>query len=265
MAAIDRNIQTSIHGRRFGINATNDLIGNTRVRGRAMIYAANSLDPMRQTIFQDDFLGPSLSTRWVSHKGSDGGCVDWVPVAAASGKVNGVTGAGAGATMAVNGIQLDGSLNWYAQNGNLNFEAYVKLSAITSVAWFVGFTDQVSALEMPWTLSVVTFTSTQTDGCGFLFDTAATTKTIRCVGVKNDTDATTIDTAVAYVADTYKKLRIDVDILGNAEFFIDDVSYGVMSNALTKTIALSPVVAGFARSAASTTGGVDYVYVSQDR
>lgn len=264
MTAIDRTIQTSIHGRRLGLNVSGDLIGSTR-SGKPTILGVNSYNPARQVLLMDDFLGPALSTRWTSHKGSDGGCVDWVPVAAASGKVNGVTGAGAGATMAVNGIQLDSSLNWYAQNGNLTFEAYVKISAITSVAFFVGFTDQVASLIMPWTLSVVTYTSNQSNGCGFLFDTAATTKTIRCVGVKADTDATPIDTGVAYVADTYKKFRMDIDALGNVEFIVDDVSYGVMLNAFTKTVALSPVLAGFARSAASTTVGCDYVNVSQDR
>lgn len=264
MTAISRDILTSLHGRKLGLNSTGDLIGQS-ARGKATILGTSSLNPMRQVILAEDFLGPALPTRFTSHKGSDGACVDWVPVAAASGKVNGVTGAGAGATMAVNGVQLDSSLNWYAQNGNLTFEALVKISAITSVAFFVGLTDQVASLIMPWTLSVVTFTSNQSNGCGFLFDTAATTKTIRCVGVKADVDATAIDTGVAYVADTYRKLRIDVDANGNAEFFVDDVSYGVMANALTKTVALSPVIAGFARSAASTTLGCDYLNVSQDR
>lgn len=217
------------------------------------------------TLF-DDFTGKTMSTVWDVQKGSDGGCADFAISAATSGMLRATTGAGAGASMAVNGVQLSSALNWKANQGNLVFEAKVKISAITNVSIFVGFTDQVAALESPATLSTTTFTTNATDAIGFLFDTAATTDTIRCVGVANDVDATHTDTSLAYVAATYKTFRIEVSALGVATFYIDGAPVNAgLTGAVTPTVALTPVIAGFTRAAGSITIDADYVFVQQDR
>lgn len=214
----------------------------------------------------DDFLGKAITGLWDVQKGSDAATVNFAVSANTSGMVRATTGAGAGASMAANGVQLSSGLNWKANQGNLVFEAKVKISTITNINVYVGLTDQLSALEAPVTLSGTTFTTNATDAVGFLFDTNATTDTIRCVGVANDVDATMQDTSLAYVAATYKTFRIELTTSGVATFFIDGVQVGTaMTGAVTPTIALTPVVAGFTESAASATIDVDYILVQQTR
>jgi hypothetical protein len=229
-------------------------------------YGANFHDLNIKSTQYDDFNGKAITGLWDVQKGSDGSTANFAVNAAASGTVRATTGAGAGGTMAVNGVQLCSALNWKAANGSLVFEAKVKLSAITAVSCFVGLTDQVAALEAPATLTTTTFTTNATDAIGFLFDTNATTVTIRCVGVANDVDATHTDTGLAYVAATYRTFRIEVDTSGVAKFFIDGVVVNSgLTGAVTASVALTPVVSGFATAAASRTVDVDYIYVQQTR
>lgn len=214
----------------------------------------------------DDFLGKTISGAWDVQKGSDAATVHFAHVADTSGKARATTGAGAGASMAVNGVQLSSGLNWKANQGNLVFEAKVKLSAITNINLFVGFTDQLASLEAPVTLSGTTFTTNATDAVGFLFDTNATTDTIRLVGVANDVDATHQDTGLAPVAATYNTFRVEVSTTGVATFYLDGVKVGTaLTGAVTASVALTPVVAGFTESAASATIDVDYIFVQQTR
>jgi hypothetical protein len=210
----------------------------------------------------DDFLGDVLQDPWRGAAGSSGATAPAILASGLNGRVRLAMGTDAGATMALNGSQLDaGNLNWVPSQGGLVMEAHVTVDAITSVAIFVGFTDQISALEMPWTLSTTTFTSNQTDGCGFLFDTAATTDTIRCVGVATDVDATSVDTGLAFVAATPRVFRIEVSKTGVARFFVDENLYATMTAAVTPTVALSPVIAGFSRTATTRLLDVDFIHV----
>lgn len=214
----------------------------------------------------DDFLGKAIGATWGVQKGSDGSAVNFAFLAGTSGLIKATTGAGAGATYAVNGVQLDHALNYKANQGNLVFETKLKISAITNVAIFCGFTDQLSALEMPMTLSGTTFTTNATDAVGFLFDTNATTDTIRCMGVANDVDATMQDTGLAYVADTFITFRVEVSALGVANFYINGSKVGsAMTGAVTPTVALTPVIAAFAEAAASRDVTVDYILCQQTR
>lgn len=258
--SIDREVQTSLHGRRLGLSKDDNLVGNGAILSLSHKNSAMRVEHL------DDFLGKTINIKWGLTKGSDGGTVNFAHSTAISGMARGTTGAGGTTTMAVNGVQIDeGVLNWQANQTGLTFEAKVKISAITNIAVFVGLTDQVAALEMPWTLATTTFTSNQSDGVGFLFDTSATTVTIRGVGVKADVDATPIDTGLAYVAATYRKFRITLDASGNATLMIDDVVVGTIANALTATVPLTPVIAGFSRAAGSINIDADYIKISQDR
>ena len=258
--AIDREILVSLHGRRLGLTKDGNLVCDEK------LMAPNGNAPAQSVVWYDDFLGDALGSPYNFQEGTDSGTSDAAINVQKGGVVRITTGDSATHTMAGNGAQLDlGALNWYASNGGLAMETRVKLDGITDVALFIGFTDQTSALEMPWDLSVVTYTSNQSDGCGFLFDTAATTDTIRCVGVKNNTDATLTDTGLAYVAATWMKLRIEVDTAGIAKFFIDGVLVATMADALTTTVALVPVFAIYSSATASVLLDVDYLHVKMDR
>ena len=214
----------------------------------------------------DDFNGDLLDTRWNTQVGND----SLPPSALINVQQHGVmrllTGNDAGADHASNGVQFEGRLSWKPTNKNLVFEARVKVDVITSLAWFLGFTDQTAALEFPVTLSGTTFTTNATDAVGFLFDTAATTDTWRMVGVATDVDATMQDSGYAPVAAEYETFRVEVDAAGTATFFRNGVQIGVpMKNAVTPTVALVPVIAAFARNTTSKNVDVDYIAVRQSR
>jgi hypothetical protein len=264
-------IKTSLWGQKVGLDYSDRLINVNGFRSGSHGNQMDYVSPY--TVIQlDDFMGDTLNTfLWHNPtKGSDAATVDFAVTQAVNGTAVGVTGAGAGASMAVNGILIDGGLDWKANQGSLDMQVRLKTSAITNLCLYVGFTDQVSTLEMPFTISGSTITSNTTDGCGFLFDTAATAATWKLLGVANDVDATlqeavqsTTTLTTAPVAATYTTLRVAVATDGSATFFIDGKPVGIkMTGAVTATVALTPVVAAFTRSAASDTVTIDYISVS---
>lgn len=215
----------------------------------------------------DDFLGKAIGATWDVQKGSDAATANFAFNAAVDGTVRATTGAGAGGTYAVNGVQLDHALNWKAANGNLVFEARVKLSAITNISAFIGFTNQLAALQMPANSSGSAngITYNAADCVGFLFDTSMTNANWWAAGQKASTPATAINSQTPPVAATYNRLRIEVDASGNASFYLDNTLVGTVSNAVTATTAMTPVVAVFTRTAASATVDVDYILCQQTR
>ena len=266
-------VQTSIHGRSFGLTSRRRAVAEggfiAGLHGSQRHFGGPGVVDL-----WDDFVGDVIADQWNSSKGSDGAAVDWATNAQKNGVLRGVTGAGAGASMAANGIQLAHELNWYPNQGGLAFEARVlSPTSVASLAFFAGFTDQRSALEMPFTRSAGTLTSNATDAVGFLFDTADTAATMKLVGVANDVDATVQDTGAAYLSTSvWRTLRVEVDydpvgdaVIG-ANFFIDGVQVGnTMAAPCTKNVALTPTIAAFRRTATLANIDVDYVHVSANR
>lgn len=231
------------------------------------------ISPARYATIFEDFTGaavalsttiPASPGMWRGRKGSDGQGVDWTVSAGNGGVVIGTIG-DTTASMAVSGVQLDAGLNWKPNQGELMFEARVKMSQIATIAVFIGFTDQVGALEMPIqsASSANTLTSNATDAVGFMFDTEMTADTWWLVGVANGTPATHQNTALAPVADTYAVFRIELSTAGVASFYYNGSLVGTtMTGATTATVALTPVVAGFNRTTTGTpTLTVDYITV----
>jgi hypothetical protein len=213
--------------------------------------------------FYDDFMGDVLADQWTGTAGSDSPAAVAL-TEAVNGKVRLTTG-DSNASLAADGVQLTSFLNFNTANG-LAFEARLQVSAITNLQLFVGLTDQRASLEMPATLSGTTYTTVFTDGFGFLFDTAATTDTIRCVAVSNDVDATHVDTGLAYVAATDITLKIVVGRNNEAKFYINDVLVGTIASVTRTTAALAVVVcARAAGDTVSKTIDVDYISCSRPR
>lgn len=216
----------------------------------------------------DDFDGDSLDGAWGAMLGTDGACA----VAIQPGK-NGVlrltTGADAAGDMATNGAQIHRALCWYAENGNLCMEARLVVSNIANSAYFIGFTDQVAALEMPFTIGAGNaITSNATNAVGFCEDSASDADNIFLVGVKDDVDATAQDTGVDFPAGGSNPVtyRIEVSADGTAYFYINDIQTGrSMANAVNPATALTPVIALFSRSTSSKTIDVDYIHAQQNR
>lgn len=218
---------------------------------------------------KDDFLGEEIDGyKWQSLIGSDAECRQaTVRADQYGGVVRLTTGDDAGATMAINGVQLHSQLNWRANGGGLVWEGRVAIDAITAVAVFIGLTDQRAALEMPFTLGAGdVLTSNASNAVGVLFDTGADTDDWWLVGVAADVDATKQDSAVAPVAGTFETWRIELNSAGVAHFYRNNVLIGTaLSDAVTPSVLLTPVVAAFARGAASRNIDVDLLNVAQQR
>lgn len=267
-------ILTSLHGRLLGLDSDGRLVCPGGFR--AGEHGSQFDTPSPRTVSRfDDFTGGSqafsttIINGWRSRKGTTN-TVDWTTTDAVDGTIVGKVG-DTTASMAVSGIQLDSTLGWKANQGNLVMEARVKTGIITNMAIFIGFTDQVAALEMPVNsaASADTITTNATDGVGFMFDTAMATDDWWLVGVAADVDATLQDTGFAPVADTYETFRIGLDTSGNASFFRNGNQVGTkMAGAATATVALTPVIAAFNRTTANgatTIITADYIHVSANR
>lgn len=251
------------YGQEFGVVREDGLSIN-----QVLPVQMRALDPRQKITLYDDFLGDAVLSNWNEREGADTGTsVSGVVAGAVGGVLRLTTGDSATTTMAGNGIQVESALNWKANQGGLIFEARVALDDISTTAWFLGFTDQVAALEMPFTLGGSdALTSNATDGIGVLFDTGADADNWWIVGVKNDVDAVKENLGLAPVAATYETFRIEIDINGHATFFRNGEQIGnLMKSAVTASVALTPVFAGFSRAAAVRNLDVDYVYVQQNR
>jgi hypothetical protein len=237
----------------------------------ATLQEGNSWQETRKRIvFMDDFLGDSLSPEWDSAVGSDPQVVaPAIPITRNGGYVSMTAGDDAAGTMAVNGVQLQGENNWVAGSSGLEIEIRLRISAITDICVFAGFTDQTAALEMPFTLGASdALTSNASDAVGVLFDTAADTDRWWLVGVKANVDATAQDAGVAPTALTMETWRIVLSSAGAATFFRNGSQIGTqMSNAVSTAAGnlLAPVVAVFSRGAATRTVDVDYIQIKQNR
>ncbi len=218
----------------------------------------------------DDFLGEEISGYWwQSLIGTDASCKNaLVRSEQLRGFARLTTGAGAGATMAVNGVQLNSRLNWQANQGGLKCEFTLKMDVITSVAVFAGFTNQDSAVQIPINGSgaVDGLTNNANDAVGILFDTTMTTKNWWLVGVSGGVGATAQNSAIAPIAATVETWRIDLSATGVATFYRNGTLIGTaMTGAVTNNVPLTPVVAAFARTGTSRNIDIDAVFVEAQR
>lgn len=262
-------ILTSIHGKKFGIDHEGRamspgglVLGNN---GKQRVIG----DPNNVALW-DDFESGLNTGRWLLTEGTDSATSAAAILAGGIGGVLRMTTGDAGTGIAADGNQLtQNQLMWQASNGNLVMEAKVKLSAITTCYAFVGFTDQVAALEAPVisAASANTITTNASDAVGFMFDTNMSTDDWWLVGVAGNTDATHQDTTYAPVADTYETFRVELTTGGAARFFRNGLQVGTqMSGAITAATDLTPCIFVSKLSvAASMTMDIDYVHVAMDR
>jgi hypothetical protein len=212
----------------------------------------------------DRFITGGSLTHYELFSGSDTEAVDPVIAANALSLVSGDDSAG---TFAVNGSQAIGDTGYTLSAGSLVVETRVKISAITNAYAYFGVTDQKVALEAPIesASSADTITTNATDAVGFFFDTRMDTDNIWLAGVNNDVDETHQDSTLAFVADTYRVLRIEIASNGDAVFYINGNVVGTtMTTSVATGVALYPTLAVSETALASRTMTVDYLYVRQD-
>lgn len=260
-------IVTSKHGDLLGLDADGRLIGhNGFISGR---HGSQLFHPSPSVVtFWDDFLGDVIADQWNLVEGTDSATSDAAILAGGIGGVLRITTGDAGTGLAADMPQLTQALQWQASNGGLSFQCRIKLSQITEVYAFLGFTDLVT-LEAPIISagSANTFTTNATDAVGFMFDTRMTTDTWWLTGVANDVDAVHQDSGFAPVADTYATFRVEVSAAGVATFYYNGKQVGTsLAGAVTAATDLTPTLAvGKLSTATSITADLDYVGVSMFR
>lgn len=220
----------------------------------------------KYVFFSDDFLGDVIDDAWSAAEGNDAQAIIATINAQAGGVVRMVTGDTA--VVAESAQSLTHGLNWKANQGGLYMAARVKLvSSTADVCVNIGFTDTLATttLEEPITLSGTTLTTNASDAAVFVYDTAATNDFWHLQGVKADTDTALLNSATGPTADAWQLFEVAIDTNGTASFYIDGVLKGTVANAVTTTVALTPVITAMARTTASKTVDVDYVVVAAQR
>lgn len=270
-----KKILTSIHGRKLGLDHDGRLVAPGGIVNGEGLYQS-ILPGGPSVVLFDDFTNGfqnGATQPWLAIEGTDSATSDAAIVSGADG-IGGVlrlTTGDAGTGYAADAEQVtQRALMWKAANGNLNLEARVKLSAITTCYAFVGFTDTVAAaLEAPIVSAASgnTLTTNATDAVGFMFDTNMTDDNWWLTGVANNVDATAQNSGYAPVAGAWVVLRVELDTSGNATFYRNGLQVGTrMANAVTPTVPLTAVMTVSKLSvAASMTMDIDYIQVAMNR
>jgi len=200
----------------------------------------------------DHFNSPSLHASYSVAKGSDPQAVNFAVVSGIPSAVKGTTG-DVGSGVAADAVAIAGPLSFQAGalTRPMRFACRLKLSAITSVMAFVGFTDVLptTTLELSIELNAGAIVTNATDAVGLVFDTNATLDNIKSVSVANDVDGTTVDSGVAPVADTYFDVLVEVQPDGTARTYLNGTL--VASHTIRTAINLCPIVVACTRTTAT--------------
>lgn len=218
----------------------------------------------------DDFNGLTIGDGWSSWIGSNANCEPLHIESAVLGKATLTTGDDAGGTMALNGSLFCTDLNWRCISYGLVFESTLKVDFPTSVVIFAGFTDQNSALEMPFTMGAGdVLTANAANAVGWLFDTAADTDVWHLVGIDSGPSPPN-EVLQAHSAGPpqggYENLRVVLNNNGAAAWFLNGKKIGsTLTNAVDSNARLTPVVAVFSRSAVIRKVDIDLIKCSEMR
>jgi hypothetical protein len=253
------------------------LVYDVRARGLFGVDGALVNDSRAGKIYvADHFKAAAINAAWNVNKGSNGSAANFAADSTViSGGVKGTTGA-AGTGVAADGIAI--SINNPIQVSTskaTEFSLSFLVDNVTNAQFFIGFTDTLPAttLEEPFSLATTVYTSTATDAAGILFDTAATTKTLRLVSVANDVDGTTlIDTGKILTISTWYDIHIRINPDGSVNFLVNltdatrfdlGTSYKLPAGALRTGVNLYPIVQVNARTTTSVNASLDFLRMHQ--
>lgn len=261
------NIQRSIAGRLLGLSAMKRLICPAG-------YISGGPGKQRwhpgpdKCAHWEDFHGTTLPYWLAFSEGTDASTSDGAVVSGTANGVYRLTAGDSAGTAAADQAQLAGNLlQWKAGSGGLVFGARIALGAITTATVFLGLTD-TTALETPIesAASGNNLNTVATDAVGALFDTRMAADTWWLAGVKNDVDATPINTGIAPVAGAYAYWQIEVDASGNASFYRNGAFLGLVAAAVTPTVALTPIICVRPEGAvAGRTVDIDLLHIAATR
>lgn len=213
-----------------------------------------------------DFLGDALEDEILAGVGSGTGNAVALSVGV-GGRVE-IKTSSADAAIGANGSSISlGALNWKANQGGLMMEARIQIDNISGSYFFIGFTDALaSTVEAPVFLNAADIDSDADDACGVLYDVDGTTAQWCHGGVKATVDTVPAYSGSAPVAATWYTVRVEVSSAGAVQGFINDVAIGpAVANAVTATVALTPIIFVANRAGAARNVLVDYIHVQANR
>jgi hypothetical protein len=268
------SVLKGIHRRALGLTTRDETISRTGfVSGGddrpAIVLPGN---PDTVALF-DDFLGDTGEFDWTSVTGDTG--------AAGLGTVAKVTGTGGVARITtsdnavltpVSAIGFSQGLQkqWKANQGNLRLSARVKIGTLAGSEFYVGFSDSGGA-EMPAYDTGGGIITNMADGIGFVYGGNSGTTTWRGIAARSvagDSGDQTSTLTSSPTANVYQTLEVALDGDSGqlfADFYVNGVKEGRISQPVNATTALTPVVMAFASDAAALTFDVDYINVSANR
>lgn len=127
----------------------------------------------------------------------------------------------------------------------------ITVTDVSGTALFVGFsnakveTNQKIAIHYPDNV----LTTEAANAVGFVIDADHSTSSIMCCGVKANTDATADDTDIDWADGETKVLRVELDVDGNAAFWVDGNNVGYVANAVTASTLLCATIQAMTRAA----------------
>jgi len=210
---------------------------------------------------KDDFLGPTLLT-WLTGNTENSGTAA-ILVGQEDGLVNLITGTTSG-----NRAQLVGGLNFRADRGGpLVVSARIQPhTSVASVTYFVGFTSSASiATPIVGSGTANGVTVNTNDSVGVLYSTAMTTTQLCAVGAKGSAATTPVFSGITPVAETVYEIRVEVDVYGNARFFINQQQFAEVKNCITPSTLVAPTVNVHTLTTAAKTLYCDYVIARKGR
>ncbi len=156
-------------------------------------------------------------------------------------------------------------------NGTMVLETRLETAALTAKRLFAGFSGTVAdAQSNICTGTTATLTLTESNICGFLYDSGLTTD-IEWHFVHNGgsttgvTDSLLLNSGVAPVADTMNILRVEIDNNGTARWYIDGVLLKTLAGAVAPTAIFAGCVGAIATTTTTATAAVDYIAVEAER
>lgn len=235
---------------------------------------ASWVEPGGAAVFFDDFIYDTLSADWLATQVATG--TGWAvsatagdPVAGHGGWVSAITD-NVDASSNELGIGADGGpLGGFkaqrAGNGMLVFEASVSIPTALTAKWVnVGLNDDpTEGTALAASLTTTTWTTGSTDCALWGYFSTATDDT-HWLGqtVDSGTDGTHIVSPAVAAFDTAVRLRIELDDLGRAYFYQNDVFAGLVNTGVSEDVILTPYLGVAGTTTTSATLEADYVLVA---
>jgi hypothetical protein len=221
----------------------------------------------------DDFLGDTGAFDWTTVNGDTGvaGVGSVAKVTGAGGVLRITTSADAILTpTAVIGFSQGLQKQWKANQGYLRMSARVKIGTLAGSEVYIGFSDSGGAEQGAYDTGGGIITN-MADGIGFVYGGNSGTTVWRGIAARSvaaDSGDQTATLTSSPTANVYQTLEVALDGDSGqlfADFYINGVKEGRISQPVNAVVALTPVVHMFASDAAALTLDVDYINVSAAR